>query len=153
MEVAVRSSAAGAPPTPKVGRLIRRAARALRDPHREVSVFFCGDRRMAALNGRWRRRNGPTDVLSFPAGGSANGFLGDIVISVPYATRQARRRGEPAAREIDRLLLHGYLHLLGYDHETDEGEMEALESRLRTKLRIEETSRLRSAGSRPRRSR
>jgi probable rRNA maturation factor len=153
MEVAVRSSAAGAPPTPRVGHLIRRAARALRDPHREVSVFFCGDRRMATLNGRWRRRNRPTDVLSFPAGGSADGFLGDIVISVPYATRQARRRREPAAREIDRLLLHGYLHLLGYDHETDQGQMEALESRLRTQLRIEEKSRVPLAGSRPRRSR
>jgi len=108
MEVAVRSSAAGAPPTPRVARLIRSAARILRDPHREVSVFFCGDRRMAALNGRWRRRNRPTDVLSFPAGGATNGFLGDIVISVPYASRQARRRGETPAREIDRLLLHGY---------------------------------------------
>jgi len=153
MEVAVRSSAAGAPPTPRVARLIRSAARILRDPHREVSVFFCGDRRMAALNGRWRRRNRPTDVLSFPAGGATNGFLGDIVISVPYASRQARRRGETPAREIDRLLLHGYLHLLGYDHETDQGEMEALEGRLRTKLRIEERSRLALAAPRPRRSR
>jgi rRNA maturation RNase YbeY len=118
-----------------------------------VSVFFCGDRRMAALNGRWRRRSRPTDVLSFPAGGATTGFLGDIVISVPYATRQARRRGETPAREIDRLLLHGYLHLLGYDHETDQGEMEALEGRLRARLRIEEKSPLASAASRSRRSR
>jgi probable rRNA maturation factor len=118
-----------------------------------VSVFFCGDRRMAALNGRWRRRNRPTDVLSFPAGEATNGVLGDIVISVPYASRQARRRGETPASEIDRLLLHGYLHLLGYDHETDQGEMEALEGRLRTKLRIEERSRLALAAPRPRRSR
>jgi probable rRNA maturation factor len=153
MEVAVRSSAASAPPTPRVTRLIRSAARILRDPHREVSVFFCGDRRMAALNGRWRRRNRPTDVLSFPAGEATNGFLGDIVISVPYASRQARRRGETPAREIDRLLLHGYLHLLGYDHETDQGEMEALEGRLRRKLRIAEKSRLALAAPRPRRSR
>ena len=53
-------------------------------------------------------------------------FLGDVVISVPYATRQARRRGDSPAREMDRLLVHGYLHLLGYDHETDDGEMLAL---------------------------
>ncbi|HEV8609977.1 MAG TPA: rRNA maturation RNase YbeY [Thermoanaerobaculia bacterium] len=138
MEVAVRSSASGAPPTNRVRRLIGRAARAMRDRHREVSVFFCGDRRMAGLNRRWRRKDRPTDVLAFPAGGGDGGFLGDIVISVPYATRQARRRGEAPAKEIDRLLLHGYLHLLGYDHETDEGEMEALEARLRKRFGIAE---------------
>lgn len=110
----------------------------MRDRHREVSVFFCGDRRMAGLNRRWRRKDRPTDVLAFPAGGGDGGFLGDIVISVPYATRQARRRGEAPAKEIDRLLLHGYLHLLGYDHETDEGEMEALEARLRKRFGIAE---------------
>jgi rRNA maturation RNase YbeY len=138
VEVAVRSSASGAPPTNRVRRLIGRAARAMRDRHREVSVFFCGDRRMAGLNRRWRRKDRPTDVLAFPAGGGDGGFLGDIVISVPYATRQARRRGEAPAKEIDRLLLHGYLHLLGYDHETDEGEMEALEARLRKRFGIAE---------------
>jgi rRNA maturation RNase YbeY len=138
VEVAVRSSASGAPPTNRVRRLIGRAARAMRDRHREVSVFFCGDRRMAGLNRRWRRKDRPTDVLAFPAGGGDGGFLGDIVISVPYATRQARRRGEAPAKEIDRLLLHGYLHLLGYDHESDEGEMEALEARLRKRFGIAE---------------
>jgi probable rRNA maturation factor len=138
MEIAVRSSASGTPPTSRVRRLLSRAARAMGDRHREVSVYFCGDRRMAALNRRWRRRDRPTDVLSFPAGGAAAGFLGDIVISIPYAQRQAKRRGESPAREIDRLLLHGYLHLLGYDHETDEGEMDALEARLRKRFRIGE---------------
>jgi probable rRNA maturation factor len=138
MEVAVRSSASGAPPTSRVRRLIERAARAMRDRHREVSVYFCGDRRMAALNRRWRRRDRSTDVLSFPAGGGDGGFLGDIVISVPYATRQALSRGEAPAKEIDRLLLHGYLHLLGYDHEVDQGEMERLEARLRKRFGIAE---------------
>ncbi len=95
---------------------------------------------MAGLNRKWRRKDRSTDVLAFPAGGADAGFLGDIVISVPFATRQARRRGEPTAGEIDRLLLHGYLHLLGYDHETDRGEMDALEARLRRKLGIEEKS-------------
>lgn len=138
MEVAVRSSASGAPPTSRVRRLIGRAARAMRDSHREVSIYFCGDRRMAALNRRWRRKDRSTDVLSFPAGGDDRGFLGDIVISVPYATRQALSRGEAPAREIDRLLLHGYLHLLGYDHEVDQGQMERLEARLRKRFGIAE---------------
>jgi probable rRNA maturation factor len=117
---------------------MRRAARAVGGRHREISVYFCGDRRMATLNGRWRGRNVSTDVLAFPAGGAEGGFLGDVVISVPFAARQARRRGEPTSREIDRLLIHGYLHLLGYDHETDDGEMDALEARLRKKLGIAE---------------
>ena len=77
-------------------------------------------------------------MLSFPAGEGGGAFLGDIVISVPYATRQARRRGDTALREMDRLLVHGYLHLLGYDHETDDGEMDALEARVRTRLGIAE---------------
>lgn len=138
MEVTVRSSAAGAPPTSRVRRLIRRAAREVGDRHREVSVYFCGDRRMATLNRRWRRKNHSTDVLAFPAGSAGEGFLGDIVISVPFAVRQARRHREPAVREIDRLLVHGYLHLLGYDHETDDGEMDALEERLRRNFGIAE---------------
>ena len=138
MEVTVRSSAAGAPPTSRVRRLIRRAARAVGGRHREVSVYFCGDRRMATLNRRWRRKNRSTDVLAFPAGSAGEGFLGDIVISVPFAARQARRHREPTAREIDRLLVHGYLHLLGYDHETDDGEMDALEGRLRKSFGIAE---------------
>ncbi|HEV8232095.1 MAG TPA: rRNA maturation RNase YbeY [Thermoanaerobaculia bacterium] len=148
MEVSVRSSASGAPATKRVRRLIGRAAWAMRDSHQEVSVLFCADRRMATLNGRWRRKKQPTDVLAFPAGerprvvghrrDSDARFLGDIVIAIPYASRQARRRGEPVAREIDRLLLHGYLHLLGYDHETDHGEMDALEARLRKRFGIAE---------------
>jgi probable rRNA maturation factor len=141
MEVEMRSSASGAPPPARVRRVLSGAAGALGGEGREVSVYFCGDRRMAGLNRRWRRRNRPTDVLAFPAGEADALFLGDIVISVPYATRQARRRGESPSREMDRLLLHGYLHLLGYDHETDQGEMEALEARLRRRLGIAEGTR------------
>ena len=138
MDVEMQSSASGAPRPARVRRVLSGAAGALDGERREVSVYFCGDRRMASLNRRWRRRNGPTDVLAFPAGETDERFLGDIVISVPYATRQARRRGESPSREMDRLLLHGYLHLLGYDHETDDGEMEALEARLRRRLGIAE---------------
>ncbi|MGH9367161.1 MAG: rRNA maturation RNase YbeY, partial [Thermoanaerobaculia bacterium] len=135
-EVGVRAAVRGAPPAARVRRLVAKAAGATRSRPREVSVFYCGDRRMRALNRRYRRKDRPTDVLSFPAGGG--GLLGDIVISVPYAMRQARRRRERPAAELDRLLLHGYLHLLGYDHETDGGQMDALEARLRRRFGLEE---------------
>ena len=136
MEIDVRATAAGAPSSARVKRLLTRAARAARARASGVSVLFCADGRMRSLNRRWRRRDRSTDVLAFPAGGAGNGFLGDIVISVPYAAREARRRGEPSSREIDRLLLHGLLHLMGYDHETDGGQMEAIERRLRRRLSI-----------------
>ena len=90
---------------------------------------------MRSLNRRWRRKDRSTDVLSFPG---SHGFLGDIVISVPYAAREARRRGQSVAKENDRLLVHGFLHLLGYDHETDQGEMDELEERLRSRLGLRE---------------
>ena len=141
MDVDLRSTASGAPPPARVRRILGGAARAAGGRNREVSVLFCGDRRMAGLNRRWRRKNRPTDVLAFPAGDDGARFLGDIVISVPYATRQARRRGDSPAREMDRLLVHGYLHLLGYDHETDDGEMDSLEARVRGRLGIAEADR------------
>ena len=103
----------------------------------EVSVLFCGDARMRGLNRRYRGMDRSTDVLAFaPDARPDRSFLGDIVVSVPYAVRQARLRGESASREMDRLLVHGFLHLLGYDHETDNGEMEALEARVRKRLGI-----------------
>ncbi len=136
MEVDVQARVSGAPKAARVRRLLGRAARAARARTAEVSVLFCADRRMRSLNRRYRGRDRSTDVLAFPAGDAGRGFLGDIVISVPYAAREARRREEPAARELDRLLLHGFLHLMGYDHETDDGEMDALEGRLRRRLRI-----------------
>lgn len=76
---------------------------------------------MRALNRAWRATDLPTDVLSFPSGEKQ--FLGDIVIDVPYAARQARRRGHTLQREVQILLAHGLLHLLGYDHEKDGGTM------------------------------
>ncbi len=147
MEIDVRATAAGAPGPLRVRRLLSKAARAAREAGSGlsltpgVSVLFCSDARMKTLNRRWRGKDRSTDVLAFPAGGAANGFLGDIVISVPYAAREARRRREPAAREIDRLLVHGLLHLMGYDHETDDGEMDALEARVRRRLGIADAGR------------
>ena len=131
LRVEVQSKASGAPPPARVRGLLSRAARAAKTPPSEVSVLFCADRRMRGLNRRYRGMDRSTDVLAFPAEGAGRGFLGDIVISVPYAAREARRRRESHSREIDRLLVHGLLHLMGYDHETDDGEMERLERRLR----------------------
>ena len=88
---------------------------------------------MRALNRRWRGVDRATDVLSFSAGRGAarrGAFLGDLVIDVPYAARQARRRGHSPAREVQILLAHGLLHLLGYDHERDDGTMFRLQRRL-----------------------
>ncbi len=141
MRVDVQARVSGAPPAARVQSVLRRAARASGSPAREVSVLFCADGRMRGLNRRYRGKDKSTDVLAFPANAEAAGFMGDIVISVPYAGREARRRGETRAREIDRLLLHGFLHLMGYDHETDDGEMDALEGRLRRRLRLAERTR------------
>jgi probable rRNA maturation factor len=96
------------------------------------AVRFTGDRAMRELNRRYRGKDHPTDVLSFPGTTSPEGrHLGDVVIAVPTARRQAAAAGHSAHRELRVLLLHGLLHCLGHDHETDGGEMERLERRLR----------------------
>lgn len=100
----------------------------------EVGVRLCSERSMAEANRRYRGKRGATDVLSFPSGGPAEDggiYLGDILIAVPVAARAARAAGQPLDTELRRLLLHGLLHLLGYDHETDEGAMERKERRIR----------------------
>lgn len=103
-----------------------------------LGVRFCGDREMRRVNRQFRDKDKPTDVLSFEGD---EGHLGDILISVPTARRQAAAAGHSAERELMVLLLHGVLHCLGYDHETDQGEMERLERRLRRKwIRDDEAS-------------
>ncbi|MFN7989080.1 MAG: rRNA maturation RNase YbeY [Thermoanaerobaculia bacterium] len=97
-----------------------------------VSVLLCGDGRMRRLNRDWRKLDRPTDVLSFPA--EEPGFLGDVAVDVPYAARQARKRGHAVDREVQVLLAHGVLHLLGHDHETDDGTMFRLQRRLVAKV-------------------
>lgn len=95
-------------------------------------VRFTGDREMLRTNRGFRGKEKTTDVLSFPGGETPEGrHLGDVVISVPAARRQAAEAGHHAERELRVLLLHGVLHCLGHDHETDGGEMERLERRLR----------------------
>ncbi|MEI6789814.1 MAG: rRNA maturation RNase YbeY [Myxococcaceae bacterium] len=81
----------------------------------EVSVLFVADKEIKALNKKWRGKNKPTDVLSFPA--EIEGILGDIVISVETAARQALEWGHDFSEEIWVLLIHGLMHLMGYDHE------------------------------------
>jgi rRNA maturation RNase YbeY len=94
---------------------------------------FVGDRAMRRINRDHRRHDATTDVLSFRGGPTPEGFhLGDVLVSVPAARRQVPA-GESVERELRVLLLHGVLHCLGYDHETDEGEMDELEARLRRK--------------------
>ncbi len=108
-----------------------------------VSVALVSDARVRALNRRYRRRDRATDVLSFPAAappGAASlpPFLGDIVIARGVAGRQARRAGHSEQTELRVLALHGLLHLLGYDHEHDDGRMQRVERRLRLKGRLRE---------------
>ncbi len=106
-----------------------------------VTVAFVSDRTMRELNRSWRGKPDTTDVLSFPAEqtefeNSANSTLGDIAISVDRATKQARENGLTLEQEISQLILHGLLHLCGFDHETDRGEMNRIELQLRRKLKI-----------------
>jgi probable rRNA maturation factor len=94
-------------------------------------VALASDGRVQQLNARYRAKNHPTDVLSFAA--EEPGLLGEVVIASGVARRQARRAGHPVQVELRVLALHGLLHLLGYDHEGDDGRMARVERRLRRK--------------------
>jgi probable rRNA maturation factor len=100
----------------------------------DLTILLAGDPAVRRLNKTYRGKDKTTDVLSFPAGGGAlpDGTepLGEIVISVPQAARQAAEAGHSLARELRVLVIHGYLHLLGYDHEVDDGTMMRLQARL-----------------------
>jgi probable rRNA maturation factor len=113
---------------------------------RDFNVCFVSDEEISRMNSAYRGKAVPTDVLSFPwegegesgpedmASGEFDNFLGDVVISVATADRNARAEGHSTEEEIRMLILHGLLHLLGYNHETDEGEMKSLELSLRERL-------------------
>jgi probable rRNA maturation factor len=113
----------------------------------EVAIALVPDAKVRDLNKRYRRKDKATDVLSFPADPAgtppARGrlalprHLGDIVIATGVARRQAREAGHPYTTELRVLALHGLLHLLGYDHESDDGRMATLEARLRRKGGLE----------------
>jgi len=91
---------------------------------------------MRALNRQFRGKDKVTDVLSFPA--ETRGFLGDVVIAGGVAVKQAQAAGHPVQTEVRVLALHGLLHLLGYDHESDGGTMARVEARLRKKAGLKE---------------
>lgn len=110
----------------------------------EVALVFAGDRLLHRLNRDYRFKDKPTDVLSFESQGEDMG-LGDIFISVETARANARRFARTLDRELEILALHGFLHILGYDHETDDGEMEAIEKRLRARLLARAASSTRAA--------
>ena len=132
--------------------------------HRDVTICFVSDREIAGMNERFRKKKGPTDVLSFRAeqlrrvksgerrarkriqkkrardkeeqrtnrdSKSEDSYLGDIAIAPETARRYAKKNGRTLENELRVLILHGVLHLLGYDHETDRGEMDRLEQKLR----------------------
>ncbi len=112
---------------------------------KDFTLGFVSDRKMRELNRLFRGKNKTTDVLSFPSDPdefekTSDSFerenLGDIIISVEQAERQAKENHLDLETEIKQLILHGILHLCGYDHEHDSGEMNALELKLRDKLKI-----------------
>jgi probable rRNA maturation factor len=128
-----------------------------------VTVALVSDGRMRTLNRSFRNKDYATDVLSFPVTrvtgtstemprrgrrqpqitalvepGASPGMLGDIVIATGVARRQANEAGHPVGTEVKVLALHGLLHLLGYDHDTDAGEMARAEARLRKKAGLKE---------------
>ena len=108
-----------------------RQAQALAKVQGEVDVLIVGNQRLRQLNRRFRRKNKPTDVLSFPRPSG-----GDIAISAQIARDNARLYGHSIADELKILVLHGMLHLAGYDHESDNGRMARAEARLRARLKL-----------------
>ena len=112
-------------------------------PEAELSLVFCDDPFIHALNRDYRGKDQPTDVLSFTQD-LKSGILGDIIISLPTAQRQAEARGHPVGEEVEWLFLHGALHLLGFDDETDE-QAEEMNRRAR---RAQEALRERERGGR-----
>ena len=130
-----------------LGRFVERVRLELGFPADGVAIQLVSDAAMKRLNWKFRKKRGSTDVLSFPArprdgGGRAgrqgrtgeDGYVGDIAISPEMARRNARRDDRSLPDELRILVLHGMIHLAGYDHETDRGQMHKLETALRRRL-------------------
>ncbi len=137
-----------------MGRFLRAVQRAV-GLEGDVQVLLADDRTLRQLNREFRGKDRATDVLSFPAGGSTEFFAepgapqmaGDLAISLETAARQAAQYRHSLRDEVRLLLLHGVLHLAGFDHETDSGEMAEREAELRQKLGLETSLIARVAGS------
>jgi probable rRNA maturation factor len=129
---------------------LRRVEKELQLGDSDVTVCFVSDAEIARMNLAFRKKKGPTDVLSFPgektrrkkhytegtesAGDTEKSCLGDIAIAPATARRYAKKNGRSLSGELRVLILHGVLHLLGYDHETDRGEMDRIERKLRRRF-------------------
>lgn len=119
---------------------VKRILKELDESKSYLTLTFCDNDEIREINKQYRNKDTETDVLSFSQVegddmGFDNGFLGDIIISVPYAAAQGERMGHDVFEEVKYLVLHGVLHLLGYDHTEDEqGEMFELERSIFTKL-------------------
>ena len=118
-----------------------RAALAGRVPQAELTIRVVGTREAARLNRTWRGKKGPTNVLSFPTDdryGLAAGFLGDIVLCAPVIVREAMQQGKSLGAHWAHMIMHGTLHLLGYDHvkPAEARKMESLEKKLLATLSI-----------------
>jgi probable rRNA maturation factor len=131
----------------RVARLVDTTLVAVGRADANLTVAFVRDRAIRDLNHKFRGNDRVTDVLSFPAedergyasdvsfiGGAESEFLGDIVVSTDTALKQADHAGHSFEREVNELVIHGVLHLCGYNHETDRGQMNRLELMLRRKL-------------------
>ena len=123
-----------------VGELLLKLRDRLAPEAKGIAVTYVDDRGMRKLNREHRGINATTDILSFPNHPGKGEFphLGDLVISLPHAEKMSRKLGVSRRREVETLLIHGFLHLCGYDHEKDKGEMMALQAELeRTLLETE----------------
>jgi probable rRNA maturation factor len=143
LEIAVAPAAATAAPETRdvVARAIRAADEAAGPVHGVVGVLIEDDAAIRELNRRWRGVDKPTNVLSFPTAGApsiAPRHLGDIAISYETAIREAQAQARPFAHHLAHLAVHGFLHLLGYDHQSDAAaeEMEDLERKILARLGI-----------------
>jgi len=125
------------PPSLCLADFIRKLFEALEIASAQIAVLVTNDQTIQTYNKTYRDKDRPTDVLSFPASGPQGGerrHLGDIVISMDRVLVQAEEIGHEPEIELRFLILHGVLHLLGFDHETDQGEMFARQSALKSQL-------------------
>jgi len=144
-EIAFAIEAGGWRPAEDEETVARAIAEATRDlPHEiagaELSIVLTDDDAIRKINAQWRGKDAPTNVLSFPAAPvqGAPRLLGDIVIAFETTTREAKDEGKPFAHHLSHLAVHGFLHLLGYDHESDAqaDDMERLERDILARLGV-----------------
>jgi probable rRNA maturation factor len=145
IEVIVRSALWRKRPTAKtiVKKAVLAAAQAVSTRPTELAIVLSNDSAIRTLNRDWRGKNAPTNVLSFPAaapgkGRSASPYIGDIIIAYQTTAREAVAEGKPFNHHLTHLAIHGYLHLLGYDHENDRDaeKMERLERKILKRLAV-----------------